>query len=105
MTEIDSNHRGPIVNLATWITLVSVIIFATSKIVTKWILARRLHGDDAFVLIATVCPDTHEQIQVSKHCTSNALIVFRGRLLRRHFSASAVGLRSAHKRFERTAIG
>lgn len=104
MTEIDSNHRGPIINLATWITLVSMIIFSISKIVTKWTLVRRLHGDDVFIMITTVS-HAHRRIQGSKHCSTNPCLVLRGRLLCRSFYTSAVRLGSADEGFERTAIG
>ena len=54
MTQVDSIHRGPLINIATWITLVAMIIFSFSKVVTKWALIRRLQGDDIFMIIATV---------------------------------------------------
>ena len=54
MTQVDSNHRGPLINIATWITLVAMIIFSFSKVATKWALIPRLQADDIFMIIATV---------------------------------------------------
>ena len=101
MTEIDSKHRGPIINVATWITLASMIIFSICKIATKWTLAKRLHGDDLFIIIATV---SHETWTKPGYCITNAPTVLRGRLLCRGFSTSPVRLGPADRRVERTAI-
>lgn len=54
MTQVDSEHRGPLVNVATWISLVAVIIFSFIKVMTKWTLIRKLQSDDLFIIIATV---------------------------------------------------
>ena len=54
MPRIDSDHRGPLVNIAAWFLLVTMILFTASKVVTKWRMVRRLQNDDFLLVIALV---------------------------------------------------
>lgn len=50
MPRIDADHRGPLVNLAAWISLVAMIVFLSAKVATKWKMVRKLQNDDILVL-------------------------------------------------------
>ncbi|KAF2236778.1 hypothetical protein EV356DRAFT_574700 [Viridothelium virens] len=54
MPLLDADHRGPLINLATWITLVAAILLAITKLGTKYYLAKRLQRDDVFMALALV---------------------------------------------------
>ena len=55
MPRIDAEHRGPLINIAAWFLLVTMILFTASKVVTKWRMVRRLQNDDYLILLAMVC--------------------------------------------------
>lgn len=52
--QIDSDHRGPLVNVAAWIILVSMILFVFSKVATKWRMVKKWQNDDILMIIAMV---------------------------------------------------
>ena len=54
MPQIDAEHRGALVNLAAWITLVAMIVFMSGKVVTKWKMIGKLQSDDILMILATV---------------------------------------------------
>ena len=54
MPRIDAEHRGPLVNLAAWISLVAMIVFLSAKVATKWRMVRKLQNDDILLLLAMV---------------------------------------------------
>lgn len=51
---IDATHRGPLLNLGTWIMMVIMIISVIAKITTKWAMVRKLQRDDALMIVAMV---------------------------------------------------
>jgi hypothetical protein len=55
MAQIDANHQGPLVNVASWITLVGAVLLTLTKVVTKWRMSRRFLADDALMIVALVC--------------------------------------------------
>ena len=54
MAIVTASDRGPLLNLASWITMVSVSLFVGVKVYTKWTMARKVQFDDVFVILATV---------------------------------------------------
>lgn len=52
---ITADDRGPLVNLANWITLVVACLATLTKIATKMRKIRNLQGDDYIMLAAMVC--------------------------------------------------
>ncbi|KAL9037790.1 MAG: hypothetical protein Q9214_005546, partial [Letrouitia sp. 1 TL-2023] len=48
----EANARGPLVNIASWITLVSTILAAGVKLYTKVSMTRKVQLDDALLLVA-----------------------------------------------------
>ena len=54
MPRIDAEHRGPLINIAAWFLLVTMILFTASKVVTKWRMVRRLQNDDYLLVTALV---------------------------------------------------
>ena len=54
MPRLDGEHRGPLVNIAAWFLLVTMILFVASKVVTKWRMVRRLQNDDYLFVTAMV---------------------------------------------------
>ena len=54
MPRVDGEHRGPLVNIASWFLLVTMILFVASKVVTKWRMVRRLQNDDYLFVTAMV---------------------------------------------------
>ena len=55
MTRPDGAHRGPLVNLAAWITLCAMVVFTFAKIATKWAMVRKFQRDDYMMVAAMVC--------------------------------------------------
>lgn len=51
---VDAEHRGPLVNLAAWITLICMVVFVFAKISTKWVMVRMVQRDDAIIIVAMV---------------------------------------------------
>lgn len=60
MPRIDAEHRGPLVNVAALITLVAMILFTFSKVITKWRMVRKLQNDDYFMILAMVSSTSRE---------------------------------------------
>ena len=54
MPQTDAEHRGPLINVAAWITLVSMILFVSSKVATKWRMVKKCQNDDILMIIAMV---------------------------------------------------
>lgn len=50
----EANARGPLVNIASWITLVSAILAAGVKLYTKVSMTKTVRLDDGLLLIAVV---------------------------------------------------
>ncbi|KAL8698019.1 MAG: hypothetical protein Q9224_002049 [Gallowayella concinna] len=50
---ISPEHRGPWINVATWILLVLMCLATLVKVITKWILIRKLQYDDALIVAGT----------------------------------------------------
>lgn len=53
-TVSEANARGPLVNIASWITLVSAILAAGVKLYTKMSITKKVQLDDALLLVAVV---------------------------------------------------
>ena len=51
---ISSENRGPILNLATWITLCAAILAAGVKVYTKKIMRSAVDLNDLFIVLAVV---------------------------------------------------
>lgn len=49
------DNHGSLVNIVVWFTLVLSVLAVSARCVIKWLLQRRLHGDDALITISTVC--------------------------------------------------
>ena len=56
MPHVDAEHRGPLVEVAALITLVTMILFIACKATTKWRMVRKLQKDDIFMILAMVGP-------------------------------------------------
>lgn len=54
MPRLDAEHRGPLINIAAWFLLVTMILFTASKVVTKWRMVCRLQNDDFLLVLAMV---------------------------------------------------
>jgi hypothetical protein len=52
---ISSTHKGPIVNLVAWITMVTMILAVLTVLLSKWFIARKLHWTDLIITSAMVC--------------------------------------------------
>lgn len=98
MTRIDSKHRGPLINVATWISLVTMIIFSFSKVATKWTMVRKLQADDIFMIIAAVGSYILGPTGGSGHWSADMCIVYGCRLLRSSLNTSSVRLGPAQER-------
>ncbi|KAM0800486.1 hypothetical protein BDR22DRAFT_852051 [Usnea florida] len=59
MPRIDVEHRGPLVNLASWISLVAMIVFLSAKVATKWKMVRKLQNDDTLLILAMLTAVGH----------------------------------------------
>ncbi|KAI4166126.1 MAG: hypothetical protein LQ342_000012 [Letrouitia transgressa] len=53
-TVSEANARGPLVNIASWITLVSAILAAGVKLYTKMSITKKVQLDDALLLVAVL---------------------------------------------------
>ncbi|KAL8821613.1 MAG: hypothetical protein Q9223_000356 [Gallowayella weberi] len=51
---ISPDHRGPWINVVTWILLVLMCLATLVKVITKWILIRKLQYDEALIVAATL---------------------------------------------------
>ena len=51
---ITADNRGPLVSIATWLTLVAMIIITLTKVATKWTMAGRFQADDGLMVAAGV---------------------------------------------------
>lgn len=68
MPRIEAEHRGPLIKIAAWFLLVTMILFTASKVVTKWRMVRRLQNDDFLPVLAMLtatgqCIAASEQAQ------------------------------------------
>ena len=54
MPQIDAEHRGPLINIAAWITLVAMILIVFGKVATKWKMIRKFQRDDTLMILALV---------------------------------------------------
>ena len=52
--QIDAQHRGPLVYIAAWITLVAMILFVSDKVSTKWTMIRKFQSDDTLMILGMV---------------------------------------------------
>ena len=69
MPHIDSEHRGPLIEVASLITLVATILLTASKVATKWRMLRKLQNDDIFMILALVGSLMLIQtLEARKHC-------------------------------------
>lgn len=51
---VASDDRGPLVNIATWISIVSAAIVVLVKVFSKVLRARLLQSDDYCIMVAMV---------------------------------------------------
>ena len=51
---ITADNRGPLVNIATWITLVAMVLMTLTKVATKWVMTGRFQADDGLMVVAMV---------------------------------------------------
>lgn len=51
---VTADNRGPLVNIATWLTLVAMVIMTLTKVATKWTMAGRFQADDGLMVAAMV---------------------------------------------------
>ena len=58
MPQIDSEHRGPLVNIAAWTTLVAMVLIVSGKVATKWKMIRNFQADDTLIVLAMVSPES-----------------------------------------------
>ena len=49
------DNHGLLVNIVVWLALVLSVLAVSARCVIKWLLQRRLHGDDALTTISTIC--------------------------------------------------
>ena len=49
------DNRGPLLNIGSWFTVVTMLLFSGVKIYTKWSVVGKLQYDDLFVIVAAVC--------------------------------------------------
>ena len=68
MPRIDGEHRGPLINVAAWITLVSMILFVASKVATKWRMVRKLQSDDILMIVAMVSSSVPIEVLERRFC-------------------------------------
>lgn len=54
MSQIDTEHRGWLVNLTNGITLFTMILFVFGKVATKWKMVRKIQNDDILMILAMV---------------------------------------------------
>ncbi|KAL8682987.1 MAG: hypothetical protein Q9186_000982 [Xanthomendoza sp. 1 TL-2023] len=66
---ISPEHRGPWINVATWILLVLMCLATLVKVITKWILIRKLQYDDALIVAGTLIAVGHD-IAISVQVTA-----------------------------------
>lgn len=76
-TRITAEDRGPLVNLANWITLVVACLATLTKIATKLRKIRTLQGDDFIMFAAMVCSSVSYPSSLS---LSLSLFFFFGKL-------------------------
>lgn len=51
---VTADNRGPLVSIATWLTLVAMVIMTLTKIATKWTMVKRFQADDGLMVAAMV---------------------------------------------------
>ncbi|MCJ1452317.1 hypothetical protein MMC28_002659 [Mycoblastus sanguinarius] len=78
MPQIDAQHQGPLVNVASWITLAAMILFTAGKVATKWEMVQKLQNDDFLILLATLtavgqCVSAAVQVQSGLGKAENTL--------------------------------
>lgn len=54
MPQIGAEHRALLINLAAWITLSAMVVFTSSKVMTKWNMTRKFQSDDMLMILAMV---------------------------------------------------
>ena len=54
MPQIDAEHRGPLINIAAWITLAAMLLIISGKVATKWMMIRKFQSDDVLMILAMV---------------------------------------------------
>lgn len=69
MAQIDAQHRGPLVNIAAWTTLVAMILIFSGKLATKWKMIRKYQADDALMVLAMVSPESLARARMLRHIT------------------------------------
>ena len=89
---ITADNRGPLVNIATWLTLVAMIIITLTKLATKWTMAGRFQADDGLMIAAGVSFPTTVFLS---HTVINDNTVARWR-------CSSLGCMAASRKWSRT---
>ncbi|KAF4630594.1 hypothetical protein G7Y89_g7542 [Cudoniella acicularis] len=51
---IDDSHKGPLINLASWLTLVPMVFFVMTKVWTKWNMTKAFQLDDGYMAFGTL---------------------------------------------------
>lgn len=54
MPQIDAEHRGPLINIAAWVTLAAMLLIISGKVATKWKMIRTFQSDDVLMVLAMV---------------------------------------------------
>ena len=62
-----TNNRGPLLNIAEWVSLTAVILAAASKIYVKWKMTKNLDLNDMIIGVAVV----RSYLPLSKILTRN----------------------------------
>lgn len=65
---ITAEDRGPLVNLANWITLVVACLATFTKIATKLRKMRSLQGDDFIMFAAMTCSSVVSKLILEASC-------------------------------------
>lgn len=75
---VTPDNRGPLINLATWLTLVVMCLATFTKIGSKLRKIGRLQGDDFFMFAAMV-PMIPQSFTYKKLMLMNAILISKNR--------------------------
>lgn len=88
---VTPDNRGPLINLATWLTLVVMCLATFTKIGSKLRKIGRLQGDDFLMFAAMVPNDTPIPLPAKKFLLAKKLMLMNAILISKKKQVVAIG--------------
>jgi hypothetical protein len=93
ISTISSDNRGPLLNISSWICMVTMSIVVATKLTSKFFKVQRLQSDDYFIASSMVCHDVSYNsfcIRLNLFCRSSlsSLLFCRTYRLRQDLGAT-----------------